>query len=88
LLEQLFFNRKVHNIVKQVNDAISLLQENLAMKLPIIANDLLALTQVYRWIFYIEQICSGVEYSNIITNGKLRWIEAFNRFEKVQTHNP
>jgi hypothetical protein len=85
LFEQLFFNRRVHDFNKQLNDAVSLLKVNLAPKTPAIANDLFDLAQVYRWIFYIEQICSGVEYSFTIMNGKIKWINAFNRFEGTQT---
>jgi hypothetical protein len=83
LFEQLFFNRKVPDIVMQLHDAISLLQSNLSTKIPIITNDLVSLSEVYRWIFYIEQMCLGVEYSTTIMNGKLKWIDAFNRFEKM-----
>jgi thiamine kinase-like enzyme len=86
-LEQLFFKRVVPDLVEQINDAISLLEVNLAVKMPAITDGLLAMSEVYRWIFYIEQICSGMEFFDFSVKAKLKWIDAFNRFEEMQKYN-
>jgi hypothetical protein len=85
LLEQLFFDRKVPDVTDQVKKAISLLQENLSSQLPIVASDLIKLSEAYRWIFYIEQICSGLEYPDTSIKAKIKWMDAFHKFETMQS---
>ena len=86
-LEQLFFKRIVPDLIEQINDAISVLEVNLAVKMPAITDGLLAMAEVYRWIFYIEQIYSGMEFFDFSVKAKLKWIDAFNRFEEMQKYN-
>jgi hypothetical protein len=85
-LEQLFFKRMVPNLVEQIYGAISELRGRLMTKSSKMADDLLPLAHIYRWLFYIERICSDMEYPGLNMYGKLLWIDAFKRFEEMTTN--
>ena len=61
---------------------------SLASKSPSIARGLDQLENIYRWTYYIEEICQMVEREMTDNNLKmveliLQYIEVFNRYEKA-----
>jgi len=87
-------NRKipVTQLVSEINEALPCVISSLAKKTPTIANSLRQLEKVYLWIYYIEEICKGVEREmtdknlNIVED-ILHYIEAFNRYEEIRAVN-
>jgi hypothetical protein len=87
-LEQLFFRRKVNNLIEQIDNAVLSLQKHLAAKEYILDScHITSSSHIYRWIFYIEQIRSGMEFPDFDLGSKLRWVDAFNRFEDMYESN-
>ena len=80
---QLFLNRTIPNLVSEINNALSSLQSRLNLKAPQIANSLLPLARIYRWVFYIERICSVVELRGLDLGCMVRWIDVFNHYEEI-----
>ncbi|MDH3772120.1 MAG: aminoglycoside phosphotransferase family protein, partial [Nitrospirota bacterium] len=82
----------VATLASELNEALPFFISNLDKKAPHISNNLIQLNNVYRWIYYIEQICKEVEREmtdkNLnILESILRYIEAFNRYEEIRADN-
>ena len=82
-------NVPVDTVVSEINEALPFFISKLAEKAPDISNSLLNSEKVYRWLYYIEQVCRLVEremsdtYLNIL-DYILRCIEAFNQYEEIK----
>ena len=83
-LEQLFFKRNVPDIVNQIYEALLYLQNSLYKRDSHIADSLVDLHGIYRFVFYIERICTDVDYG-LFVKTKLRWIDTFKAYERMQT---
>ena len=83
----------VTQLVSEINEALACVMSSLAEKTPTISNSLRQLDKVYIWIYYIEEICKGVEGEmtdknlNIVED-ILQYIEAFNRYEEMSSAYP
>jgi hypothetical protein len=72
----------------EINEALPFFISSLAKKAPEISHDLLHLEKVYRWLYYIEQICVELKRSMTYTQLNLvdcilRYIDAFNLYEEL-----
>lgn len=93
-----FFYRPVYmkipgaQLVSEINEALPFVISSLAKKTPTISNSLRQFGKVYLWIYFIEEICKGVEREmtdrnlNIVED-ILHYIEAFNRYEETLAGN-
>jgi thiamine kinase-like enzyme len=82
---QLFLKRTIQGVGEEINKALSFLQGRLETKNPQIAKDLVPLAQIYRWVFYIERLCSFAELRGLNDEGMDRWIEVFDQYERIIT---
>ena len=81
-------NVPVRKIVFEINEALPIFISSLAKKESLICNSLRQLEKVYRWIYYIEEVCKGIEREmtdkNLnIRENILRYIGAFNCYEEI-----
>ncbi len=73
----------------EINEALASLQSRLIMKLPDIDRKIATIAYIYRWIYYIERICTIVERvlrPEKKMNNLLRHIRVFESYEKLN-HN-
>lgn len=85
-------NVPVATVASELNEALPMFISNLEKKAPPIFHSLTQFQNVYRWIYYVEQICKTVEREmtdkNLDMLGRtLRYIDAFNAYEKILTDN-
>ena len=80
---QLFWRHTVPNLVSEIESALSSLQARLALRTPEVAGSLRPLARVYRWLYYIERICSVVELRGRDVKCMRRWMDAFNDYEAM-----
>jgi len=80
---QLFLKRTIHGMGEEINKALLFLHEGLETKMPQLAKDLVPLAQIYRWVFYIERVCSFAELRGLRGDGMERWIEVFDQYERT-----
>ena len=78
----------VGNLVSEIKEALPFVISMLAKNVPEIADSLRNMENVYRWIYYIEQVCSEMEREmtdkNLpILDYILDYIEAFNQYEEL-----
>jgi thiamine kinase-like enzyme len=79
---QLFLKNTIHGIVQEINKALLFLSERLGTKMPELTNDLVPLAEIYRWVFYIERVCSTLELHGLRAGAMERWIEVFEQYER------
>jgi len=82
---QLFLKRTIQGVGEEINKALLFLQGRLETKNPQIAKDLVPLAQIYKWVFYIERLCSFAELRGLNDEGMDRWIEVFDQYERIIT---
>jgi Choline/ethanolamine kinase len=80
---QLFWTHRVPNLVSEIESALSSLQVRLALRAPEVAESLRPLARVYRWLYYIERICSVVEVRGRDVKCMRRWMDSFNDYEEM-----
>ena len=80
---QLFLKHTIHGVGEEINKALLFLHEGLETKMPQLAKDLVPLAQIYRWVFYIERVCSFAELRGLRDEGMERWIEVFDQYERT-----
>jgi thiamine kinase-like enzyme len=85
---RLFWRHTVPNLVSEIESALASLQARLALKTPEVAETLRPLAQVYRWLYYVERICSGMEIRGRDVESMRRWMEAFNGYEEMVAGYP
>ncbi len=78
----------VDNIVPEIEGALPFVTSMLVKDRPTIVESLRSLHDDYRWVYYIEQICSEMQREmtdkNLpILDYILRYIEAFNQYEML-----
>ncbi len=79
-------------LASELNEALPFFISNLEKNAPHISSSLIHHQNVYRWIYYIEQICKEVEREmtdknlNILED-ILGYIEAFSRYEEILALN-
>ena len=78
----------VENVVSEVNEGLPNFISGVAMKMPEIAYSLSHFEKVYRWMYYVEEVCKGLERERTdknlnILEDILKYIEAFNRYEEI-----
>ena len=66
----------------EINRALSSLQSKLKLQKDKVAKSLAALGQIYRWVFYVERVCSVIELRGNDIGCMLRWIDVFEQHEK------
>jgi thiamine kinase-like enzyme len=86
--QQLWLKHATPGIVGELNSAISSLQSRLTLSAPDMAKllPLLSSAEFYRQLYYIERVCRIVEVHEMndrMIDNILRWINAFNRYEKI-----
>ncbi len=91
-----FFYRSVSRkvpariLVSEINEAMPLFNSSLDKKGIKTFENVTKLEKVYRWVYYIEQVCKEVEREgtdknlNIMDN-ILKYIEVFNEYEEILT---
>jgi len=82
----------VATLASELNQALPFFISNLDKKASHISNSLIQLKNVYRWIYYVEQICKEVEREmtdkNLnILDDILEYIAAFNTYEELLPGN-
>jgi len=85
-------NVPVSQVVTEINRALPFFISSLAKKAPEISHDLLRLEKVYRWVYYIEQVCVELKRSMTYTQLNLidyvlRYIDSFNLYEELIAGN-
>jgi hypothetical protein len=81
---QLFLKRTIHSMDGEINKALLFLFESLETKIPQLANDLVPLAEIYRWVYYIERVCSTLELRGLRAGAMERWIEVFEHYERIE----
>ena len=79
---QSFLRHKIHDLELEINNALSSLQSRLNIQEPKMAKNLVPLAQLYRWVFYIERVCSIIELRGLDLGCMTRWIDVFEQHEK------
>lgn len=79
----------VTTLVSEINETLPLFVSSLAKKSPEIAHSVESLSEIYRWLYYIERICMLVERKKTDKNlnilaGIVRYIEACSRYEEIR----
>jgi len=82
----------VTTLVSEINETFPLFVSSLAKKAPDISHSVVSLSEIYRWLYYIERICMLVERKTTDKNLNilaeiLRYIEACNRYEEIRACN-
>jgi hypothetical protein len=80
---QLFWRHTVPNLVSEIDRALASLQSRLALRTPDVAESLRPLARFYRWLYYVERICSVMEVRGRDVKSMWRWMEAFNSYEEM-----
>ena len=80
---QLFWRHSAPNLVAEIDIALASLQSRLALRIPEVAESLRPLARVYRWLYYIERLCSVVEIRGLDVKCMRRWMDAFNGYEEM-----
>jgi ribosome biogenesis protein Nip4 len=78
----------VDKVVSEINEGLPNFISELAMKMPEMAQSLSHFENVYRWMYYVEEVCKGLERERTDKNLNilvdiLGYIEAFTRYEEV-----
>ena len=79
-------------LASELNEALPIFISNLDEKAPHISISLIQHQHVYRWIYYVEQICKEVERDGTdknlnILEDILGYVEAFSRYEEILSLN-
>jgi len=83
-------NVPVSQVGFEINQALPFFISSIAKKAPEISHNLLNLEKVYRWMYYIEQVCVEVKREMTYTQLNLkdyiiRYIDAFNKYEEISS---
>jgi hypothetical protein len=78
---QLYLNNTVSDLITEINDAVSSLHSCLIIKMPEFADNILRFSSSYRWLYYIERICTFVDKFELPPDKIVRWIDVFNQFD-------
>ena len=78
----------VKMVASEINEGLPNFISQLVMKMPEIAQSLSQNDTVYRWIYYVEEVCKGLERERTdknlnILEDILGYIEAFNQYEEI-----
>lgn len=78
----------VSQLVAEIKQALPFVITSLSKKMPTISKNLKQLEEVYRWIYYIEEMCRQVERETTDNNLNileiiLQYIEVFNQYEEI-----
>jgi hypothetical protein len=83
----------ISQLAFEINETLPFFISSLAKKAPEVSHDLLHFEKVYRWVYYIEQVCVELKRSMTYTqlnliDSILRYIDAFNLYEEFIASNP
>lgn len=83
-LTESYYGRTSKCLVTEINQAIRALQSAIATKAPEIASTLESLSNIYRWLYYIERICMLLErnFSKKLLEVVSRSISVFKNYEE------
>ena len=78
----------VDRVASEINEGLPNFISGLAMKMPEMAHSLSHFEKVYRWIYYVEEVCKGLERERTdknlnILEDILGYIEAFTQHEEL-----
>ena len=78
----------VDKVVSEINEGLPYFISGLMITMPEIAQSLSHFEKVYRWMYYVEEVCKGLERERTDKNLNiladiLGYIEAFTRYEEV-----
>jgi len=78
----------VEKVTSEVNEGLPHVISELAMKMPAMAQSLCQFENVYRWMYYVEEVCKGLERERTDKNLNiladiLGYIDAFTWYEKA-----
>lgn len=75
-------------LISEIDEALPFFISNLEKKVPEMAESLKKIERVYRWVYYVEQVCKEIEREgtdknlNILDN-ILGYINVFNGYEEI-----
>jgi len=77
----------VDKVASEINEGLPNFISGLALKIPEIAHSLSRFEKAYRWIYYVEEVCKGLERERTdknlnILEDILGYINAFTRYEE------
>ena len=75
-------------VASEINEGLPNFISALAMKMPEIAHSLSRFERIYRWMYYVEEVCKGLERERTdknlnILEDILGYIQAFTRYEEL-----
>jgi thiamine kinase-like enzyme len=78
----------VEKVASEINEGLPIFISELVMKMPEMAQNLSHFENVYRWVYYVEEVCKGLERERTDKNLNiladiLGYIEAFTRYEEA-----
>jgi thiamine kinase-like enzyme len=78
----------VDRVVSEINEGLPDFISGLMIKMPEMAHSLSQFEKIYRWMYYVEEVCKGLERERTDKNldilaDILGYIEAFTRYEEV-----
>jgi thiamine kinase-like enzyme len=78
----------VDKVASEINEGLPNFISGLAMKIPEIACSISHFEKVYRWVYYVEEVCKGLERERTdknlnILEDILGYIEAFTQYEEL-----
>ena len=82
-LTELYYRRTQSNLLREIDDAISMLSQRLAATDSELASNMVAFKDVYRWIYYLERMHTLLdrEPSTVQTNVIGKSIDVFEKHE-------
>jgi hypothetical protein len=74
-------------MTSEIQKAVVSLTSILKSNVPEVTKDMITLSHIYRWLYYIERIATFIDKLQLDPNKIIRWIDEFKEFERIKEIN-